>query len=312
MQTRGRRFRLGLLVLGTGGLFIAMVAFILQGSLRSSRVSYHILFEENVKGMVVGSKVNFQGVPIGQVADIRFLKGRTLVEIAIDPQRAEIQNQTRARLDRLLVTGQVTVELEGWDALGRRLAPGSQIEPKQDPLQSLARTVPEVLDQVGRLVDHLDGVVRRFDALLGDANQQRFAAILGNVERATAPLATRLEASLHSVDELLAQTRASVAAVERSVVGVADATGPVATATLHEARATLAAVARLEQQGAVVLAEAAALLGGLRAPSQSALLALRSCFEDVRALARQLRLAPDGLLFGVTRGDAAMPPGGDR
>lgn len=312
MQTRGRRFRLGLLVLGTGGLFVAMVGFILAGSLRTSRVLYHILFEENVKGMVVGSKVNFQGVPIGQVADIRFLKGRTLVEIAVDPQRAEIQNQTRARLDRLLVTGQVTVELEGWDALGHNLAPGSQIERKADPLQSLARTVPEVLDQVGRLVDHLDSVVRRVDVLLGDPNQQQISAILGNLERATAPLAARLDTSLHGVEDLLAQTRVSVAAVERSLVGIADAAGPEATATLQQAQQALAAVTRLEQQGATVLAQADALLGGLRSPTQSALLALRACFEDVRALARQLRLAPDALLFGVARPEAAMPPGGDR
>jgi len=89
-----RRFRLGLYVLGAGALFVSLLLFLAQSSFHGERASYFIMFDENVKGMVAGSKVNFQGVPIGVVADLRFQDGRTLVELRVDPTRAAIQDVT--------------------------------------------------------------------------------------------------------------------------------------------------------------------------------------------------------------------------
>ena len=114
-----RRLRLGILSLIAGTAFLGLLGFVLQGALKDNRVNYYILFEENVKGMVVGSKVNFQGVPFGMVSDIRFQSGSTLVELSVDPTRAVIQDITRARLDRLLVTGQA----EGDEAVPEALPP---------------------------------------------------------------------------------------------------------------------------------------------------------------------------------------------
>ena len=86
-----RRLRLGILALVAGCAFFGLLAFVLQGALGDERVSYFIVFEENVKGMVIGSKVNFQGVPIGMVQDIRFQGGKTLVELSVDPTRARCE-----------------------------------------------------------------------------------------------------------------------------------------------------------------------------------------------------------------------------
>ena len=147
MGRGSRRFRLGLFVLGAGSLFVALLAFILQNSLNVERATYFIVFQENVKGMVAGSKVNFQGVPIGVVRDIRFQDGKTVVELRVDPSRATIQDVTTARMDRLLVTGQVTIELEGYGAKGRPLPPGSFVQTKGDPLSSLTGSIPEVVDR---------------------------------------------------------------------------------------------------------------------------------------------------------------------
>jgi phospholipid/cholesterol/gamma-HCH transport system substrate-binding protein len=296
MAARARTFRLGLFVLGAGGLFVALLAFILQNSFQRDRSSYFILFEENVKGMVIGSKVNFQGVPIGLVRDIRFQAGRTLVEVSVDPTRASIQNLTRARLDRLLVTGQVTVELEGYGPEGRALTEGEFIEPKADPLHSLTGSLPEVVADASRLMQRLDTVLARVERMLGDENQAHLAAVLANLDRATAPLAERLDAVL--------------APIERAAARLADETVPEATAALRDVRATAAAMQRLEGEFAGVAREAHALAAGLRGPAQSALGSLRAALDDVRGLARQLKLAPDSILFGIS--PPASPGGGER
>lgn len=289
MQPGNRRFRLGLFVLGAGGLFVLMLAFLLQGSFDGSRVSYFILFHENVKGMVVGSKVNFQGVPIGAVKDIRFQDGKTMVEVLVDPTRANIQDLTRARLDRLLVTGQVTVELEGYGPLGKSMPPGSFLQPKEDPLHSLTGTLPETMEQAMATLRQLEATLQRAEALLGDGNQARVAAILANLESGTRQFAEQTAPALTSLVAEVRATNAAYAALPPQLQQQVAELGPELAATLREVQS---------------------LAGGLRGPVQTALSSLRLALDDVRGFARQLRLAPDSLLFGVQR--PAAPPGGER
>ena len=186
MISTNRRFRLGLFVLVSGGLFVALLAFILQSSFTAVRADYFIVFHENVKGMTLGSKVNFQGVPIGVVSDMRFQKGDTLVQVRVDPTRADIQNVTRARMDRLLVTGQVTVELEGYGPEGKSLPPGSSIEPKEDPIHALTASLPDFVTQASGVLTRVDATFARLEQLLGDENQAHVSAILATAERARA------------------------------------------------------------------------------------------------------------------------------
>lgn len=275
MGAGGRRFRIGLFVLGTGGLFVALLTFIASSGWHAERAAYFILFAENVKGMVVGSKVNFQGVPIGVVGDLRFQDGRTLVELRVDPTRACIQDQTTARMDRLLVTGQVTVELEGYGTNGKALPAGSFIQPKEDPMHALTASIPEVVDRAADVLARLDGMLVRAEILLGDDNLAKVTAILDDLAGTAAELRTTAV--------------------------------PEATALLREGRAVAAQWGRLPSEVVPLLREASALAQSLRGPTQTALASLRQALDDVRALARQLKLAPDSILFGVQR--PAAPSG---
>ena len=254
MSEAARRYRLGLFTLGVGALFVALLAFILHNSLGKERTTYFILFRQNVKGMVVGSRVNFQGVPIGVVADMRFQDGKTLVELRVDPTRANVQDITCARMDRLLVTGQVTVELEGYGPGGRSLPPGAFIQPKEDPLQALTASLPDVVAQASGVMARLERVLAGAERLLSEENQAHVTAVLANAERAT-----------RQIDER---------------------TLPAVQSLLHETTA---------------------LAAGVRGPAQSALAGMRATLDDLRRLVRQLKLAPDSLLFGVQE---AAPAGG--
>ena len=298
MNPQSRRFRLGLFTAAVGGLFIALLAFILQGSLSESRASYYILFRENVKGMVVGSKVNFQGVPIGVVSDMRFQQGLTLVELRVDPARASIQDITRARMDRLLVTGQVTVELEGYGREGRPLPPGAMIEPKEDPLHALTASLPEVVNAAAGVLLRLDRVLARAESALDENNCAHLTAILQHTERAAAELA---EQTLPAVSTLIGDMR-----------GVCSNAGDSAQEVTATAQALAASVASLQSVGreaTALLRESRGVVASMRGPAVHTLAGTRAALDDLRAVLRQLKLAPDSLLFGVRH---ASPAGGDR
>jgi phospholipid/cholesterol/gamma-HCH transport system substrate-binding protein len=270
---RARRRRVGLLVLAGGLLFSGMIAFLVGRSLTSDRVRYYALFLENVKGMVIGSNVNFQGVPIGSVSDIRFQDGYTLVEMSVDPTRAVIQTGTRARLDRLLVTGQVTVELEGFDPRGAELAPGGYVEPIVGPMQQLTASIPETLARFDALLERGLDVMTRVETLLGEVT----------------PLASELRSSLRGFGE-----RAN---------GRLDEVAPL-IATAQEA------LARIDDSGRRLnrlLTEAEALIGASRRPWLEAVGGMREAFSELRMLARNLRNAPSTLLYGRAADERAIP-----
>ena len=294
-----RRFRLGLFVACTAAMFLALLGFIMQNSLDREQASYFIMFNENVKGMVIGSKVNFQGVPIGVVADMRFQDGKTLVELSVDPSRANIQDVTRARMDRLLVTGQVSVELEGYDGEGKYLPPDSFIKPKEDPLNSLKASLPEVVAQAAMVLQRLDQVLAGAEALLGADNQQKVAAILSHVERSAAHVA---EHTVPEVSALLVDARRTIQA--------AEGTAHAATHSAEAVTGSLAAVERLEADLHQLVRESTAVVAGVRGPALATFSGFRSTLDDLRGLLRQLKLAPDSLLFGVA--SPAAPMGGSR
>jgi phospholipid/cholesterol/gamma-HCH transport system substrate-binding protein len=301
-----RRFRLGLLVLGTGAMFVGLLVFIMQSSFDRERASYFIMFTENVKGMVIGSKVNFQGVPIGVVADMRFQDGKTLVELSVDPTRASIQDVTQARMDRLLVTGQVSVELEGYAGDGNYLPPESFIEVKEDPLNSLKASLPEVVAQAGTVLERLDSVLGNAEAVLGQDNQAKVAAILAHAERAARSLADQ---TMPEVAALVADARRTIQAAE----GTAHAATHSAESIARSAEAvavTLASVERLEADLHNLLHESTAIVASVRGPALTTFSGVRSALDDLRGLLRQLKLAPDSLLFGVSH--PASPMGGNR
>ena len=299
-----RRLRLGILSLIAGTAFLGLLGFVLQGALKDNRVNYYILFEENVKGMVVGSKVNFQGVPFGMVSDIRFQSGSTLVELSVDPSRAVIQDITRARLDRLLVTGQVTVELEGFGPDGVELRPGQFITPTHDPINQLTKTLPEVVEPVLVMLDKMHLVLDRGTELLSDENLQGVSEILQNANA----VAGALPESLQRVDALLDRAELAMGSIEQAADGVAAELVPAGVALAQDARLALEDLRSIEASMNDAVKEGHSLLRSLRAPTQSTLTLLRTSLGEFRDLARQLRLAPDSLLFGVTR--PASPAGG--
>lgn len=304
--SRARRWRLGAFLLGAGLLFLALLTFVLDSTIRQNRATYFILFEENVKGMVVGSKVNFQGVPVGVVCDMRFQDGKTRVELSVDPSRATIQEVTKARMDRLLVTGQVTIELEGFERTARALPEGALIATREDPLNSLRGSVPEVVDEATAVLHRLDTLLQRGEVLLGDDNQKRVAALLDELAATVRDVRQR---TLPAMDALVAELHGFVADGRLAVADARAAVGDVRTASAS-LQAIEPKVAALAARADAMLLELAGLVTGLRAPVQSALASMRQTLDDARALARQLRLAPDSLLFGVQR--PASPAGGQR
>lgn len=318
-----RRLRVGLLVLGTGGLFVALLLVIAGSSMHRDVRSYFVSFDESVKGMVVGSKVNFQGVPIGAVADIRFDAGHTLVEIRVDPNKATLQESTRARLDRLLVTGQVTIELEGYEAGSKELADGATIRSQRlDPIEELKSSLPEILQKVDILIDRATSLVARSEHLLGPENGARIERILDATAVALEALPKEIEATGSELRATIAAYRPVAEDARALLANLSEVAAEDISPTMGATREMLASVSRtaaaLEASAVGIerlTQEAAGILGGNRGALRVLLTNANDAMRELRAFARQVRTTPQSLVFGVEDGEIAVPAspsGGNR
>ncbi|MCA8941790.1 MAG: MCE family protein [Planctomycetes bacterium] len=323
MADRALLFRVGLLVCGITVVFSGLMLFIVGSAMNSVTATYLVRFAENVKGMVVGSKVNFQGVPIGSVSDIRFVAGETEVELRVDPRKAEIQDVTTARIDRLLVTGQVTIELEGFDRAGKRLPSGATIPSKDDPINALKLSLPEIVQRLESTLANVDRLVVAATQFAGPENRAHVANMLTNFEDMSERIPARIDAvldaaqtDLEALPTLVSEVRALVANADRAVdAGAQLLTGDEARRVVASARDAMDGLVSLEKRFDSFVREGSALLAAVRSPLQSAVLTARDSFREIRGLARKLRLAPSSLVFGEEATEIEIPataPGGTR
>lgn len=337
MDTKSLNYRVGLFVLASGGLFLLLTVFAIGAHLTKAKRFYVIHFLESVKGMVIGSPVNFQGVKIGSVVDVRFVGGLTEVTIRVDPNKAPIQTATSASLDRAWVTGQVTIELGGWHPDGVSLPEYGVIEAELSPGAVVMQSLPEVVERVGEILEQFDGAARglnrlmrsdsaligemtdallavertgrRLDRLLSDTNLDRVEHILGHVETGLGRIQRE---TMPEVDVVLRRFSRVVGNLEALTEAAARVELPVA------GRELMVALTRELPKLGRVSEELEVFLRGNRRDFAHTLSQLQSTLREIHGLARVLQTTPSALLWGTTLPEEAkrhirvpaLPPAG--
>ncbi len=224
---------------------------------------YLVHFKGSVRGLEVGSPVEFRGIRVGQVADVRLQYDGAAedlsipVVIEIEPERIGMSGgdpvQAADRLARLverglraqlksgnLLTGQLLVDLD----LHPKLPPASvkrggtypEIPTIPTPLDELAGSVTRILEKVERLP---------LDELTAEANGA-IRELHGTLEQTRRFTEKVNEGLVPRVDGTIGQTQATLAAAEstlRSVERMFGAESPV-NVELARTLAELASAAR--------------------------------------------------------------------
>lgn len=130
------------------------------------RDSVAIIFSGSVSGLLRGGSVNFNGVRVGEVTDIRLLPEDprlVVVKIEID-QSTPVKADTRARLESQGLTGVASIALVGGDSQAGPLKPKAgepmaTIYGDRSDFQDLFETVREVSRKVDGVLSRVEQVV---------------------------------------------------------------------------------------------------------------------------------------------------------
>jgi len=249
METRSNHVLVGGVVLA---LLVGLLAFIvwLAGFNTATEQRYDIFFKTSVDGLAKGSPVNFSGVPVGKIQEIKLLPDSpefVRVRISVD-QETPILQGTTATIAGVGFTGVSQINLDGAiKGAPPIVEPGPYgvpvIPTKPGALGELLNSAPELLNRISALTE-------RLTELLNDKNQKSISGILAHVDRLSGDLADRgpeIAASVAQLKVTLQQagdTAAKIGALAETTNGVMSSDVKPAMASLN--RATTAAQHTME------------------------------------------------------------------
>ena len=314
MEPDARYTLVGAVVLVLLALLAATVVWVRSTGQGAAAQHYKIYFEhQSLQGLQARGDVTMRGVKIGSIVSFRFApqRGRAVeVFIAIDPQ-APVRTDTRAVVDRNLLTGLATLQLVG----GKEDSPPLTEAPAGEPCPIIAEGESEqehISGTLDQLVRRADEAFHDVSLTLSPANRAALEDSLRNVRDAT----RHADATLAKADAALDALRGAsdeVRHLGRSLDDDAhrlteryDSLGVEATATVAQARE---AVRRAGDaiESAAQRADAAIATGG--DDVRDAGRAIRSAADSVGGTAGRFR-DPRQALFGPVEGE--LGPGEGR
>ncbi|NYS24582.1 MCE family protein [Rhodobacteraceae bacterium 2376] len=219
METRANYVLIGAFALaGFLGLLIFLMVF--ANVQLDRRYTYFDVRFPSVSGLSRASEVRFEGLPVGQVVDVRLspeMDGTITVRLEVD-EDTPVRTDSTATISTLGVTGVSIVALSAGtpdQPMLRDTAEIPVIEAGRSTLDAVFEDGPAVLAMALEVVENLN-------ELLGETNRNRVENILDNLERSSVGLATALD-DFAEVSQTIATASTDIAEFTTRMVPVAEA-----------------------------------------------------------------------------------------
>lgn len=241
MPTRAQKIRLGIFIVLTSVVFIALIAFFTSERYLRETDTYYISYEGvSVSGLEVGSPVKYLGVKVGRIDDIRIDPedvNRIIVKVELK-QGTPIKADAQADIVSLGITGLKMIEIRGATKdtpllkEGEFIAAGSsvteEITGKAEIIAEKAERVlnnlqgftrPENLDKITRMVETANQAFEKMDGVLTE-NRDQVREIVLTAREAT----VRLDSTSRSLQAAARVVRGIVASdtVAQILAGARD------------------------------------------------------------------------------------------
>jgi phospholipid/cholesterol/gamma-HCH transport system substrate-binding protein len=284
METRANYVMIGVFTLATAAFLLLFGLWAAKYSSDRDWTLYDVVFDEAVTGLSEGGSVQYNGISVGSVEDLRLDPKdprRVIARVKLRVQ-TPVKTDTRAKLSFTGLTGTAFIQLTGGTpeapALSARNGNGDRVP----VIQTEASALQNIAETANRLVARLDQV-------LSDENIRNINRTLDNIEHATGAIAAQREdlgalirnarVSSEKLATTLDTTNAAIADVDRELVDKL----PALIAKLDRT------LARLDTAAGSANAMLDENRGAVRNFTQDGLGQLGPTLDELRALVRDLR-----------------------
>src|SRR5271166_1700874 len=193
METRAHYVAVGAFVLAV--IVLGFVAVLSLGRVEFAQElkRYYIFFTGSVTGLSKGALVQYNGITVGRVVDVR-----------VDPDDlVKIKTDARAFVDTNLLSGVATIQIRGGTREAKDLEP--EAGHRYPVIASGSSAFQRVTEAGPQLLDRLLAVADNLNAVLSEQNRQAVTDSLQNVRTITQSLV----APSQDVSELVANANAT-------------------------------------------------------------------------------------------------------
>jgi len=212
METRAHYVAVGAFVLAV--IVIGLIAALSLGRIEFAQElsRYYIFFRGSVSGLSKGSFVQYNGITVGRVVDVRVDPDdleNIQVTVEIDKTLVPIKTDARAYIDTNLLSGVSTIQIRGGTSEAKNL---EAEHGHKYPVIAAGSSVFQRVSEAGpQLLDRLMVAVNNLNDLLNDENRKAISDSLQNVRTITEAFV----APSKEVSEVVANANATVLEMTR-------------------------------------------------------------------------------------------------
>jgi len=306
METKAHHVLIGaftLLVIVAGVFFALWLA---KTSVSRQYHYYDIVFTEAVTGLSRGGAVQYNGIQVGEVAQLKLdphdpRKVLARIRVASD---TPIKVDTTAKLGLLGLTGVAFIQLTGGKPDSALLLPTPDNQVPKIPSESSALT--QLLSSGADIITSINGILNKANVLLSQDNIEHISRTLAHLDQATGAIADERA----DIRNLLQQASAASKELNDTLKNTNALVSNQGKATLESAHAALASLQHTSDTLDKLLNEnRGSLQSGLQGVAElgPALRELRGTLKDVRELTNKLQSNPAGYILGRDKPKAFDP-----
>ncbi len=297
METRAHHVLIGAFTLVVVALVVLFALWLGKTSLNRQFHYYDIVFTEAVTGLSKGSAVQYNGIQVGEVSQLKLdpqdpRKVIARIQVAAD---TPIKTDTVAKLGLLGLTGVAFVQLSGGAPGSKPLMPSAR-----DPVPTIASessALSKLLSSGTDIVTSVNGMVERVSRLLSRQNIARINQVLENIDATTTTLADERD----DLRTLVKQAAAATTQLNQTLAGANQLVNGPGRETLERASTAMASLQQATQTLNKMLADnQGSLQAGLNGIDEigPTLRQMRASLRDLQQVTDKLQSNPAGFLFG--------------
>ncbi len=296
MENRAHYVLIGLFTLVVVALLLLFALWLGKIGINQHNHDYRIVFKQAVTGLSKGSQVQYNGIRVGEIRELKLDKKdprKVLVRIEVDAD-TPVNTDTVASVGSMGFTGGALVQLSGGTSQSTPLLPSKGdpvplIKAKKSGMSNLLATAGKIADKMNTIIDRLDQVVSK-------ENIDHINSTLANIDKTTHTLA----AERQNMRKLIRQATTASRRLDTALASANQLIDGPARQTLQEARKAMASLDETTRTLNQLLTDnRQSLQAGLQGTDQigPTLRQMRTTLRRIDELTRKLKTAPAAYLL---------------
>lgn len=304
METRAHHVLIGLFTLGTAAAALLFALWMSYAAGERNYQPYRILFERSVSGLSIGSKVQYNGIEVGDVTELTLNPDdpRQVIASVRVYEDTPVKTDTRAKLAFASITGSMSIQLYGGTPESSRLI--NQTDSMAPFINADPSPIATLFDEGETMVQNINSILINVNELFNDGNREQAGTILTSIAQITEMIAsqqTALDQNMALFGEVSRQATATLESIDtlsQEATQLLRQDGQQMMQSAESASRDVASAARRIEQ--LVNDNAGAVDSTLQGAQDiaPALSALRSTLTNLDRITRQLEESPADFFLG--------------